>query len=84
MADISLHGIVKVYGTPAKKKRFRVRKAKAAQPPKRAVDGVTLTIPHGFAFRQLPRVKSGMGCGFEPLRSDVSVSSQRQLVAARS
>ena len=47
MADISVHGIGKVYGTPAKKKRFRVRKAKAAQPPKRAVDGVTLTIPHG-------------------------------------
>lgn len=47
MADISLHGIVKVYGTPTKKKRFQVRKVKTAPVPKRAVDGVTLTIPHG-------------------------------------
>lgn len=47
MADISLHNIVKIYGTTAKKKRFQFRRAKAAPPPKRAVDGVTLTIPHG-------------------------------------
>src|SRR5574344_958754 len=42
----------------------------------------TFTTPHGSTLRQLPRVKSGTASGREPLRTEVSVSSHRQLVAA--
>ena len=46
MADIILQDIVKIYGVQTKKRKF-IRKKEELVPQKRAVDGVTLTIPHG-------------------------------------
>ena len=46
MADIILNDIVKIYEAPPQKRRG-LRKAKVQVQPKRAVDGLTLTIPHG-------------------------------------
>ena len=46
MADIVLQDIVKIYGAQTKKKGL-FRKKTETVPQKRAVDGVTLTIPHG-------------------------------------
>ena len=49
MADIYLQDIVKIYGVSKdqKKKRASLFGKKRETPMKRAVDGVTLTIPHG-------------------------------------
>ena len=49
MADIHLNDIVKIYGVSreTKKKRFSLFQKKPAAAPKRAVDGITLTIPDG-------------------------------------
>ena len=47
MGDIQLRNIVKIYGVSAKKKRSVLRKKVQTVAPKRAVDGVTMTIPHG-------------------------------------
>ena len=44
MADIILNDIVKIYEAPPQKRRG-LRKAKVQVQPKRAVDGLTLTVP---------------------------------------
>lgn len=48
MADIFLKDIVKIYGSPKRhKKGWHLKKTTLEVSEKRAVDGVTLTIPHG-------------------------------------
>lgn len=49
MADIHLKDIVKIYGVSreTKRKHFSLFQKKPAAEPKRAVNGVTLTIPNG-------------------------------------
>ena len=48
MADIVLRDIVKIYGSAGKKKGLLRRRAeRTAAEGKRAVDGISLTIPHG-------------------------------------
>ena len=50
MADIILNDIVKIYEAPPQKRRG-LRKAKVQVQPKRAVDGLTLTILCPSRFR---------------------------------
>ena len=70
MADIRLQDVVKIYGVSKNQKKHRQLffKKEKTLPTKRAVDDVTLTIPHG-SFTVLV---GPSGCGKTTLLKSIS------------